>query len=52
MLLRASPPRAWSQPNMDVAIALPCVRVVLGHSDGMNDVIASVVAVHIMPNFA
>jgi len=39
-----------SQPNMDTAIALPSVRVMLGHSDGMNDV-ASVVTVRIVPNF-
>jgi hypothetical protein len=39
-----------SQPNIDAAIALPSVRVMLGHSDGMNDV-ASVVTVRIVPNF-
>jgi hypothetical protein len=49
MLLEAATSPS-SQPNMDAAIALPSVRVMLGHSDGMNDV-ASVVAVRIVPNF-
>src|SRR6266702_206975 len=49
-LLATSPPRVSSQPNMDAAIALPSVRVKLGHSDGLNDV-ASVVTVRIVPNF-
>jgi hypothetical protein len=34
---------------MDAAIALPSVRVKLGHSDGTNEV-ASVVTVRIVPN--
>ena len=39
-----------SQANMDAATALASVRVMLGHSDGINDV-ASVVTVRIVPNF-
>jgi len=35
---------------MDAATALASVRVVLGHSDGINDA-ASVVTVWIVPNF-
>jgi hypothetical protein len=43
MLLEAATSPS-SQPNIDAAIALPSVRVVLDYSDGMNDV-ASVVTV-------
>ena len=35
MLLATSPPMVSSQPNMYAAIALPSVRVRLGHSDGV-----------------
>lgn len=49
-MLAAISPGPSSQPNMDAAIALPSVRVMLGHSDGMKDV-ASVVTVRIVPNF-
>jgi hypothetical protein len=43
-------PTFSSQVIMDAAIALPSVRVMLGHSDGTNEV-ASVVTVRIVPNF-
>jgi hypothetical protein len=49
LLVPSLPPKLSSQAIMDAAIALPSVRVKLGHSDGTNEV-ASVVTVRIVPN--
>jgi hypothetical protein len=46
----SAPPELSSQADMDTAIALASVRVMLGYPDGINGV-ASVATLRIVPNF-